>query len=407
MKTLIFAASLFGVTAAGVTYFDELVAATRSDAPVQRVAAPVKPSDVVIDTTDRPQIDLVFALDTTGSMSGLIQAAKNNIWSIASSMANAKNPPIIRVGLVGYRDRGDVYVTKTFDLTEDLDAMYTQLMSFRANGGGDSPESVNKALHDAVTGMNWSQSDDTYKVVFLVGDAPPHMDYANEMQYPEIVRLASSKGIVVNTILCGTNRPARKNWKKIASLSQGQFFQVGQTGNAVAMQTPYDKKMAELSRKLDKTRMVYGKRKERERINLKQLAESESVSKASVSSRARRADFNVTDSGRRNAVGEKDLVGAVVSGKVALDSIKNDELPEALQAMSPKAAKEAIENLAKDRRELRDQIKTLASKRQNFIKQELKSKGGAADSLDEKIYSAVQAQAKEKGIVYEKGGARY
>jgi len=313
MKTLIFAASLFGVTAAGVTYFDDLVAATRPATSTQRLAAPVKPSDVVIDTVDRPQIDLVFALDTTGSMSGLIQAAKNNIWSIASSMANAKNPPIIRVGLVGYRDRGDVYVTKTFDLTEDLDAMYTELMNFRANGGGDGPESVNKALHDAVTTMSWSQSDETYKVVFLVGDAPAHMDYANEMQYPEILRLASSKGIVVNTILCGSSRPALNNWKRIASLSQGQFFQVGQTGSAVAMKTPYDKKMAELSRQLDKTRMVYGKRKERERINLKRLADSESVSKASVSSRARRAEFNVTDSGRRNAV--KTAANCVIRSK--------------------------------------------------------------------------------------------
>lgn len=407
MKTLLFAASLFGVTAVGVTYFDELVAATRPDIPSQRVAPPIKPTDVVIDTADRPQIDLVFALDTTGSMSGLIQAAKNNIWSIASSMANAKNPPIIRVGLVGYRDRGDAYVTKTFDLTEDLDAMYTELMNFRAGGGGDGPESVNKALLDAVTTMKWSESDDTYKVVFLVGDAPAHMDYANEMQYPEIVQLASSKGIVVNTILCGSSRPAKNNWKKIASLSQGQFFQVGQTGSAVAMKTPYDRKMAELSRKLDSTRMVYGKEQERKRINQKRWAESESMAKAPVASRARRADFNVSDSGRRNAAGERDLVGAVVSGKVALESIQTDELPKALQSLSKVEAKAAIESLAKKRSELRDEIRTLAAKRQQHIKQALAAKGGAKDSLDEKIYSAVQTQAKEKGIVYEKSGARY
>ena len=47
---------------------------------------------------------------------------------------------------MAYRDRGDEYVTKTFDLTNDIDAVYGQLRSFQAAGGGDEPESVNEAL---------------------------------------------------------------------------------------------------------------------------------------------------------------------------------------------------------------------------------------------------------------------
>ena len=80
------------------------------------------------------RIDVVFVLDTTSSMSGLIQAAKEKIWSIATSMASAQQNPDIRMGLVAFRDRGDAYITRVYDLSSDLDSMYASLMDFRAAG---------------------------------------------------------------------------------------------------------------------------------------------------------------------------------------------------------------------------------------------------------------------------------
>ena len=90
-------------------------------------------------------------LDTTGSMSGLIHAAQEKIWSIASTLAQAQQAPEISMGLVAYRDRGDAYVTQVVDLDRDLDSMYSKLMDFRAAGGGDGPEAVNEALEAAIT----------------------------------------------------------------------------------------------------------------------------------------------------------------------------------------------------------------------------------------------------------------
>src|SRR6476646_9540468 len=94
---------------------------------------------------NKPRIEVCFVLDTTGSMSGLIEGAKQKIWSIANEMISAKPTPDIKFGLVGYRDRGDEYVTKIFNLTDDVDDIYAHLQSFRAAGGGDTPESVNEA----------------------------------------------------------------------------------------------------------------------------------------------------------------------------------------------------------------------------------------------------------------------
>ena len=125
---------------------------------------------------ERPAVEVMFVLDTTGSMGGLIAAAKEKIWSIANTLATADPTPAIRMGLVGYRDRGDGYVTTVTPLSDDLDAVYTQLMQYRADGGGDGPESVNQALYEAVSKPDWSPDKATYRVMFLVGDAPPHMD---------------------------------------------------------------------------------------------------------------------------------------------------------------------------------------------------------------------------------------
>src|SRR5437016_11935950 len=93
-----------------------------------------------------PKVEVVFCLDTTGSMGGLIEGAKQKIWSICNQIANGKPTPELKVGLVAFRDRGDAYITKVFDLSDDLDAIHGHLKEFKAQGGGDIPESVNQAL---------------------------------------------------------------------------------------------------------------------------------------------------------------------------------------------------------------------------------------------------------------------
>src|SRR5215468_10655656 len=93
---------------------------------------------------EKPKVEVVFCLDTTGSMGGLIEGAKAKIWAICNQIAGGKPTPDLKVGLVAFRDRGDEYVTKVFDLTDDLDAVYSDLKKFVAAGGGDIPESVNQ-----------------------------------------------------------------------------------------------------------------------------------------------------------------------------------------------------------------------------------------------------------------------
>jgi Mg-chelatase subunit ChlD len=396
MKTKLIGLALFALTIGAVVWYPTINAKN-----IEQVVQIDPPPRLL----QKPIVDVVFVLDTTGSMSGLIDAAKEKIWSIASTMAAAQPTPEIRIGLVGYRDRGDAYVTKIVNLSSDLDSVYAALMDFQADGGGDGPESVNKALFDAVHQMAWSQADQAYQVIFLVGDAPPHMDYQDEVRYPEILASAAEKGIVVNTIQCGTMAGTVEPWTQIANLGRGNYFQVEQAGSAVAMVTPYDEEIATLSAKLDGTRLYYGSADEKKMMSDKMAATAKLHEGASTATRARRGAFNSAVAGKDNFLGEKELVEAVANGSVDLEELDRDALPEALKPMAPAEQKAYVAELAQERRELESKVRELAEARSDFMKKKVEEAGGATDSLDQKIYDTVSRQAAEIGLVYEDGPA--
>jgi len=362
---------------------------------------------IVPENIQQQQIEVVFALDTTGSMGGLLQTAKEKIWSIATTMASAKGAPQVRVGLVAYRDRGDAYVTKVFDLTTDLDSLYAQLMDFKAEGGGDGPEDVNQALYDAVNKMSWSSSAKTYKTIFVVGDAPPHMDYQNQVPFQQSLNIARQKGIIVNTIQCGNQMDTLKPWKQIASLGSGKYFQVEQAGGAVAITTPHDRRIAELSKKLDETKLYYGDKNQKMRQKAKQAATDKIHKGLSFASRARRAEYNTSKSGRKNFLGENELVDDIASGKIKLDKIKSENLPASIAALPTEEQTLAIGKLQQQRLKLNQELKKVTGARADYLRKEAEKRGGLKTSLDEKIYSAVKEQAEEKGIEYEADSASY
>lgn len=394
MNSKILGIALFAITLGAVVYYPSLMA-KNIDAR--------QPTDFQV-VQQRPRVDVVFVLDTTGSMSGLIQTAKDKIWSIASTMSSAQPTPDIRIGLVAYRDRGDAYETRVIDLSDDLDSVYAALMDFQADGGGDGPESVNKALYDAVHEMSWSQGEQVYQTIFLVGDAPPHMDY-NEVQYPEIIADARSRGIFFNTIQCGDMPSTIDPWTQIASLGQGSFFQVEQAGGAVAFASPYDVQIAELSARLDNTRLYYGNRKEKEKMALKVAATDKLHASSSIESRARRGVFNSATAGKTNALGENELVDAISSGALELDDIEAEALPEALKPMAPAEQKVYLAGLAEERLDLNRQIRALAEERDDYLAKKVEAAGGKKDSLDQKLYEAVKQQASAAGLEYEDGPA--
>ena len=406
MKSKLIASALFVATATAVV----VISPHRTDGAV--VVGGLQPPVVdplIADPirNERPKVEVVFVLDTTGSMGNLIAAAKEKIWSIASTMSSAQHAPEIKMGLVAYRDRGDAYVTRVVDLSDDLDSMYATLMDFRAGGGGDGPESVNAALYDAIHNVSWSQDDSTYRVVFLVGDAPPHMDYRDDVKYPVTLAAAKRNGIVVNAIQCGNLGHTKKKWQHMAQLGDGRYFQVDQAGSAVAITTPFDRKLAELSARLDDTRLFYGTVEEKKKLQRKREATEKLHAAASLASRARRATFNVSGSGKANLLGNNELVDDVTSGRVDLSTVDQERLPEPMQSMAPTEQQALIKKTAEKRDALKRQIKSLVKQRSTYLEKEIEARGGAKNSLDDKLYDAVREQAAKIGLRYESDAPRY
>ncbi len=344
-----------------------------------------------------PRIEAVFVLDTTGSMSNLIQGAKRKIWSIANRMASANTTPDIRMGLIGYRDRGDTYVTRRFALDDDIDALYAQLQRFQAGGGGDGPESVNQALYEAVTQMSWTDDPDVYRVIFLVGDAPPHMDYDNDVRYARSVELAKERGIVVNTVQCGPDPATAQVWQEIARLSQGEYAAIAQDGAMIAASTPMDEELALLNREISETVLAYGDSDQREEL----MGKLRQTFRALPSSVASRLSYFDKKGGALNS-GRADLVDAVSAGEVELEALPAAALPEEMRDMSSEEQRGYLAKKAKRRNEVRGRISELVGERDAYLAKAAAKREaeGKDDAFDERVFGAIRSQAAEKGIDY-------
>ena len=199
-------------------------------------AAAAPGSAIAGESTARPgaRIDLVFVFDSTGSMGGVLAVAKAEMARIISELRAADPSPDLRLGVMTYRDKGDVYRERHLELTRDLDAAYSYLLGVEAGGGADWPEDVNHALMVAVSGMNWDWDRNTARVVFLVGDAPPHMDYAGDPTWHEAARIARARGIVINTIATNEDKEVEEHFRGIAAATAGAFDRIdARTGTPV------------------------------------------------------------------------------------------------------------------------------------------------------------------------------
>lgn len=349
---------------------------------------------------NRPQIDVVFVLDTTGSMSGLIAGAKAKIWSLANEMMEAEGIPNIRFGLVGYRDRGDAYITRRHDLSNDMDAVYSKLTQFQAEGGGDWPESVNQALYEAVTTMSWNRADNTLRLVFLVGDAPPHTNYQGDMQYADTIDIARKNDIIINTIQCGSANDTRQIWQAMAKQGHGNYVGLSQSGSVITIKTPYDEEIAKLSRDQDNTIMLYGSAS----LQTANRGKVAAMTSAPAATRADKAGYTSKNAKFGKMVtGRGDLLSDMAQEEVDFDDIAENELPTELKALPKPERKEYVEKKAKQRDNLQQQINALVKKRDAYIKTEkakLAAKG-QQDSFDSKVMEFVAEQAKRKGITYQ------
>jgi hypothetical protein len=207
---------------------------------------------------NQPQVDLVIALDVSGSMRGLIDATRVKLWDVVRLLGRAQPQPRVRVGLITfggkYHDPAAGWVRRELDLTTDLDAVSARLFALQARG---SEEYVARTVQTAARAMSWNQDAKTLKILFVAGNESAEQD--PQVSLAAALGEARQRGLIVNTIYCGSaDKHEALAWRKVAALGAGQFAAIDHNRSALARVTPYDAEMGRLSRALSHTYVGYG-----------------------------------------------------------------------------------------------------------------------------------------------------
>ena len=367
------------------------VASWAADSPGRVPGGMQQVQTTVVTQAARPRVDAVFVLDTTGSMAGLLDGAKRKIWAIANRIVSGQPRPDVRIGLVAYRDRGDAYVTKSWALTKDIDLVQEALSGLEANGGGDTPEHVNQALADAIRRMQWDGGGKVLRLLFLVGDAPPHEEYDDSLDSRSLAREASQKGIIINTIRCGSDWSTEKAWTAIASTAGGRYASIAQDGGVVAVATPYDDDLRKLNEDLADSVMAFGSGAEQSATRRKLSSRRALSAPVAAEAAAYSAKSGRLDSG--------DLLTAMDEGRVDFDDLAVEAMPAPMKKMDKKAQKSFIAKKRKARKAIKAKIMKAAEKRERYLAEEEK-KAGAKDGFDGQVMEMLRNQASDIGVAY-------
>lgn len=337
----------------------------------------------------KPRIQVAILLDNSGSMGGLIEQAKTQLWRMVNEFIAMKRNgqrPEIQVALYTY---GSPPPRRLLALTSDLDKVSEQLFAVRISGGS---EYCGQVIKTAVDELQWSPSGADLKVIIIAGN---ERFTQGPLDYREACKAAIAKGIIVNTIHCGSiGAGVSGKWKDGADLADGQFLCINQNKQVVRITAPQDAELTRLSGELNRTYVAYGARGEAGRAN--QTDQDGNAAGVAPSVAAERAKAKASH-GYRNA--SWDLIDAVKEGKVKLDDVKKEDLPKEMQEMDLPARKAYLETQQKKRADVQTKIQELSKARDAHIaaeRKKLAEKG--EDTLDAAIIKAVREQAQDKNF---------
>jgi hypothetical protein len=348
---------------------------------------------------EKRDVDLAICLDTSGSMDGLLDAARQKIWSIVNDLALAKPSPRLHVALLTYGNDGHPaevgWVRIDSPFTEDLDTISRQLFALTTNGG---TEYVARVLQTAA-GLEWSRDPQALKLVVVAGNESAEQD--PQVNFRDVCKNLVEHGILVDSIYCGN--PAddiAPAWREVAQRADGQFAAIDQENGTVTIATPFDAELATLSAAINETYVWFGKAGSEACEN--QKAQDSNAAGANGSAAASRA---LTKAGCVY-VARNDLVDAVKSGKVKLEEVKKEELPEKMKEMTLAQKQKVLDEAGSKRAEIAKKIQALAPKRDEFVAGELQRQHkDDKQSFERAVRDAVRKQAEAKGFEFPKDPA--
>ncbi|PTL76047.1 VWA domain-containing protein [Vitiosangium sp. GDMCC 1.1324] len=345
-----------------------------------------------------PRVQIALLLDTSSSMDGLIEQTKRQLWTVVNAFQNARREgQAARLEIALYEYGNDTlsaesgYIRQVVPLTTDLDRVSEHLFALKTNGGS---EFCGQVIQKATQQLEWSKEKKDLKLIYIAGNEPFSQ---GPVSFKTAIASAKEHGIVVNTIHCGPSEVgASSGWAEGARLAGGQPFNIDQNRAVAMIAAPQDEEIAKLGVELNKTYLGYGR--SGAEAKKRQAAQDENASTNAVSATTRA----MSKASRLYDNSSWDLVDGTKQGKVKLEALKDEELPEELRGKNAEERKAVLDAKEKERTALQARIQQLSQERQKYLAGKEKEQAAEGNNtLDKAILQSVHTQSKEQGFTLE------
>jgi hypothetical protein len=316
-----------------------------------------------------PRIQVAILLDVSGSMQGLIEQAKAQLWNMMNVMGrvqSAQGTPSIEVALYEYgrrtNNQEEGYVRRISPFTTDLDSLSKQLFGLTIDG---SEEHCAHALYQALTQLAWDSSATSYKVIFIAGNE----DFMQgKVPYEKACAEARRLGVIVNTIYCGPRiRGIDERWDLGNQCGDGRYAAIYHNLKLEDAPTPYDSLLLSLNEQINRTYLPYGRR------GVKALAQQAEVDRLNfgMSRKVAARRVVVKSQSKLYQNSDWDLVDALQRDSSFLERVDKVVLPDNLKGLSPAALQQLVRSKKTEREQVQQQIRSVHQQREAFLEAEL------------------------------------
>jgi hypothetical protein len=355
---------------------------------------------VLKSTPNTPKIQAAILLDVSGSMNGLIEQAKAQLWNMVSTMGKAQcngATPQIEIALYEYgrpgNGAGNGYVKQINSFTTDLDSLSQNLFNLTIDGGD---EYCGHVIYSSLQELGWDTAATNYKVIFIAGNE----DFLQgDVHYTKACDAAKRKGVLVNTIFCGDKMQGiREHWNLNSECGSGSYTNINKDATIEDIQTPYDSLLYSMNNQLNETYIAYGYGG---KAKLSKQARVDSLNfKMNKSVAMKRATVKANKNLYKNATW--DLVDAVADDKEALTKLNVAALPDSLKNKTQEQLQAIVAQKSNQRKKIQQDITTLNVKREAFIAAEKATKAtnntGTA-TLETEVEKIIKRQAAQYNMI--------
>ena len=347
----------------------------------------------------RPKIQLAILLDTSSSMSGLIDQARNQLWQVVNEFSESTRNgvvPLLEVAVYEYGNSGlsssSGYTRQVTDLTSELDQVSEALFSLTTNGGD---EYCGYAISTAVANLQWSDSDSDIRAIFIAGNEPFTQ---GPVSFKQAIASAQSKDIAVNTIHAGSYEAGvQTGWEQGALLAGGSYMSIDHNHQVAHVVAPQDRKIAQLNAKLNGTYIPYGK--DGANKAQRQIIQDTKSNGISLGLLAKRAKSKISSMYRNSSW---DLVDALEEGKVDLDDLEEDQMPAEMRSMDEPDRQKYVAKKAREREEIKSEILAQSKEREDYVAAaKAAAPATTVATMNDALGAAIRKQGEKKDYVFE------